>query len=126
MTPFYIFMFIMSLLIPLVMIIIGAVFIKRPPKKINGIYGYRTRMSRKSQETWDFAHLFSGRIFFRMGIVMIVPSVIVMLLVHGRSEDTVGFVGGILELAQCVFLVLPIPFTERALRENFDENGRRL
>ena len=46
---FYIFMFVMSLVIPTVMIVTGTVFIKRPPKKINGIFGYRTRMSRKSQ-----------------------------------------------------------------------------
>jgi hypothetical protein len=125
MTSFYVFMFAMALLIPVVMIIIGVVFIKRPPKKINGIYGYRTKMSRKSQETWDFAHHYFARIFLWTGIFMMIPSAVVLFLIYGQDADTVGRTGGILEFIQCVFLFLPILFTERALRKNFDENGRR-
>lgn len=126
MTSFYIFMFVMALIIPAVMIIIGTIFIKRPPRRINGLYGYRTARSRKSQETWDFAHHFSGRVFLRVGTITLVPSVIVMLLINDRSEDTVGWIGGILELVQCAFLFLSILLTERALRKNFDEIGRKL
>ena len=122
---FYIFMFVMSLVIPAVMIIIGAFFLKRPPKKINGIYGYRTALSRKSQETWDFAHHYSGRLYLIIGLIMVIPSVIVMLLACGRDMDTVGWIVGGVELVQCVFLILPIIFTELALRRNFDENGRK-
>ena len=45
----------MLLLIPAVMIVVGAVFLKRPPKRVNGFYGYRTQRSMSSQEAWDFA-----------------------------------------------------------------------
>ena len=39
---FWIFMLVMDLLIPVTMVFIGKRFQKKPPKEINGIYGYRT------------------------------------------------------------------------------------
>ena len=47
---FWIFMLLTDLLIPLLMIGLGRLFMKRPPKRINGIYGYRTKRSMKTQE----------------------------------------------------------------------------
>ena len=49
---FWIFMLVMDLLIPVTMVFIGKRFQKKPPKEINGIYGYRTAMSMKNKETW--------------------------------------------------------------------------
>ena len=34
----------------------GRVMLKHPPKEINNFFGYRTAMSRKNRDTWDFAH----------------------------------------------------------------------
>ena len=51
---FFIFMFICNLLIPLLMIICGYFMRRKPPKEINGLIGYRTAMSRKNKDTWDF------------------------------------------------------------------------
>ena len=60
----------MLLLIPAVMIVIGAVFLKRPPKRVNGFYGYRTARSMSSQEAWDFAHRVCGRLWLGCGIAV--------------------------------------------------------
>lgn len=49
---------------PLLMIIFGAIFRKAAPKKINSLYGYRTTMSMKNRDTWEFAHHYFGRIWF--------------------------------------------------------------
>lgn len=53
---FLIFMVIMLLLTPLTMIGFGKYFIKSAPKEINGAFGYRTSMSMKNKDTWQFAH----------------------------------------------------------------------
>ena len=53
----------LDLLVPLIMIGIGLSFLKKPPKDINGAYGYRTPMSMKNQDTWDFAHRVCGRVW---------------------------------------------------------------
>ena len=47
------------------------VTMKFPPKKINGIYGYRTSRSMKSQENWDIAQRYSSRLMLKQGLVML-------------------------------------------------------
>lgn len=57
---FWIYSLAMVLLIPLIMIVLGFIYGKYPPKKINHISGYRTTMSMKNQDTWDFANRYMG------------------------------------------------------------------
>ena len=94
-------------------------------KEINAFYGYRTSMSMKNADTWAYAHRYCGKIWYICGWVLLIPSVVLMLLVLGRDEDTVGNTGLILCLGQIVPLLLSIIPTERALRKNFDKKGRR-
>ncbi len=54
-------MFIPLLILSLVFITAGLIMAKYPPKKINPIYGYRTRRSMQSPETWKFAQRVSSR-----------------------------------------------------------------
>ncbi|WP_077074620.1 SdpI family protein [Aedoeadaptatus urinae] len=42
-------------LIPGIMVFFGRLMGDHPPKTINGAYGYRTSMSMKNQDTWDYA-----------------------------------------------------------------------
>lgn len=123
---FWIFMLTMELLIPVTMIGYGKIFLKKVPKEINGMVGYRTSMSMKNKETWEFAHLYCGKLWYRLGWVSLFPSVIAMLFVIGKDNDTVGYRGLIITIIQCVLLIGPIFPTERALRRNFDRDGRRL
>ena len=125
---FWIFMFIMNLLIPLTMIIFGYIYDKRPPKKPKSKFayaGYRTKMSMINIETWEYAHRFFGKLWFRFGIVLGVTSIIVLLFVIGKDKDTIGFVGMIVCYVQIVVMILPAIPTEMALRKNFDKNGKR-
>lgn len=48
---FWIFMLIMDLLIPFTMIGFGKMFLKKAPDQINYVFGYRTSMSMKNQDT---------------------------------------------------------------------------
>lgn len=122
---FWIFMLICNLIVPIIMIMIGYWFVKCPPKTINNVYGYRTTMSRKNQETWDFAHNYCGRVWIKAGWCLLVASVLITLPTIGSSDETVGWVGGIFELIQCIILIGSIFPVERALKKNFDKNGNR-
>lgn len=122
---FWIFMLVTDLLIPAVMIGFGRVFMKHPPKEINGIYGYRTSMSMKNKETWAFAHKYNGKLWYICGLVMLPVTIVVMLFVLGSDEGMVGMVGGILCAVQTLLLIASIVPTERALREHFDAQGKR-
>ncbi len=39
-----------------------------PPKKINPVYGYRTRKSMKSEENWQLANHYSNGIMLKAGL----------------------------------------------------------
>lgn len=82
-------------------------------------------MSSKNQDTWDFAHRYFGRLWYRAGLMLLPITIIAMLLVFGRDDDTVGTVGAILCVIQCVPMIGLIIPTERALRKNFDKYGIR-
>lgn len=120
---FWIFMLVSDLLIPLTIIGFGNYFIKNAPKEINGIFGYRTAMSMKNRDTWEFAHHYCGKIWFFSGLIMFFLSFIAMLYVIGKDVNYVGIYGGILCGIQLIFLIASIVFTETALRKNFDEFG---
>ncbi|MBQ6885985.1 MAG: SdpI family protein [Lachnospiraceae bacterium] len=121
---FWIFMLICNSLIPLMMWGIGSWFEKKPPEGINGVIGYRTKRSMKSQEAWDFAQRYMGRLWKRIGSNMLVPSIVIMLFTHGMTEDGIGNVSLVLIHVQMIVLLVSIYPVEKALKQKFDENGK--
>lgn len=121
----WIFMLVMVLLLPVTMTCIGNLFMHKPPRTINGIYGYRTARSMASQDAWDFAHRFFGTRCRKLGWWLILPSAAAMLPVLGKGEDNIGTAGIVLTLVQLVFFIAPIVSTERALAQYFDKRGVR-
>lgn len=119
-------MFIMNLLIPFTMIGFGKYFIKHAPSKINMVFGYRTNMSMKNKETWEFAHNYFGKIWYVWGLIMLIITALLMIFVIGKSVDEVGMAGGIICGMQLLFSVGSILPVEIALRNNFDKSGKRL
>ncbi len=122
---FWIFMFLMDLLIPLTMVVLGKRFMSNPPKKINAVFGYRTAMSMKNNETWKFAHKYCGKLWFLCGLALLPISIIPMLFVFNKGSDVIGVAGGIICMIQLFALIGSIFPTETALRKTFDENGIR-
>ena len=117
MTGFWVFMLIMCLLTPVMMIGFGEYFMKGGPKQVNSTFGYRTTRSMKNQETWRFAHQYSGKIWQRSGLVLLPVSIVLMLFVYGKSVDMTGIAGLIIVIAQMIVMICAIPFTEAALKE---------
>ena len=122
---FWIFMLAMNLLFPLIMIVMGRYFMKKSPKEINYIFGYRTNMSMKNKDTWDFAHKYFGKRWFCLGWLLIPISVIPMLFVIGKGEDIIGTVGMVVMVIDLILLIAPIFPTERALKKIFDKDGNK-
>lgn len=122
---FWIFMLTMDLLIPFTMIGFGRYFMKKAPDEINVVFGYRTTMSMKNKDTWEFAHKYCGKVWYVCGVVMFPITVILMLGVLGKSKDCVGTVGGIICGVQLITLIGSILPTENALKKNFNNNGER-
>ena len=122
---FWWFMFACDLLIPIIMMIAGRMMWKHCPKQINMIYGYRTSRSMKNMDTWKFAHDYCGRLWWKTGIIMLIPSVLVNIPFYRSSDEVVGLVGGILCMVQMVVLTAAIFPTEAALKKTFYDDGTR-
>lgn len=122
---FWWFMFFCDLQVPAVMIFGGRMMWKHPPGKINGIIGYRTSRSMKNKETWKFAQEYCGRLWWKIGWLMLAPSAILHISFYGCPEETVGMVGGFLCIVQCAVLIGSIFPTERALKKNFTDEGKQ-
>ena len=122
---FWVFMLAMDLLIPGVMIGFGKEFQKNPPAEINPGYGYRTAMSSKNQDTWDFAQRHMGKVWYQAGRVLLIPSALPLLFVLGRDVGLVGTVGMVICGVQLAVMLGSIGATERALKKNFDKSGKR-
>lgn len=122
---FWIFMLIMELLVPATLIGFGLALVRRPPGTINSVYGYRTPMSSKNMDTWNFAQRYCGKIWYISGRVLLIPTVLASLAVLGKDDDTVGNMGAILCTVQLIPMLGAIIPTELALRRKFDKNGNR-
>ena len=111
---FYIMMFICNLLIPIVMLICGFFMSKYPPKEINGIIGYRTTM-----DTWKFAHDYCGKLWLKLGLLLLIPTIIIQIPFSHSSENVIGYMTLIVEGIQFVAILGSIVFVERALKFSF-------
>ena len=109
------------LLVPTIMLGTGMSWKNHPPRKINGLYGYRTRRSSSSQAAWDFAHAYCSALWLRWGGVMSVVTVAACALIWRQSWFYEAVFA--LSMAQCAVLLLSILPVERALRAKFDEHG---
>lgn len=122
---FWLYCTAMCLLIPAVMLYFGWRFQKHPPKRINSLYGYRTARSMKNQQTWDFAHQVCGKLWFRVGLILLPVSLAPMLFLRGRSVGEIGMGCVPVVAIQVVVLLGSIFPVERALKRNFDQFGRK-
>ena len=85
---FWWFMYICNLLLPVIMVIAGRMMWKYPPKEINSIYGYRTKRSRINQDTWKFAHEYCGRLWWKMGVILLALTILFFIPFMRDSVET--------------------------------------
>ena len=118
-------MLLMDLLIPLTMVVFGKMFITKSPENINAVFGYRTTMSMKNKDTWEFAHKYCGKLWLKCGLALLPLSVVPLIFVFNKGTDIIGTVGGIVCAVQLIPLIGSIFPTEAALKKTFDRNGIR-
>ena len=106
----------MSIFFGLVLIVIGIIFKVKAPKKINHLYGYRTRRSMKNQAHWDYAHAYSANLSIYLGLACMAAAPVGWYL--KLSEVAEVFIGVGWLILVCFMLFWR---TEKALKEKFGE-----
>lgn len=122
---FWWFVLVSDMLVPVIQIIAGWIMWKYCPSSINNVLGYRTKWSKKNQDTWEFAHKHCGRTWWKVGLVLLVLTVAVHIPFYGADEDTIGNLCLIVTGVQLVALIGSVFPTERALKRTFNEDGTR-
>lgn len=106
------------LLIPLlsgiIFFIAGIILKKYPPKEINHLYGYRTKRSMTSQETWDFSQQFAANQLMVFAVLLALLSLIGLFFKPNAGIATILAIT--LLLLICVLLILRV---EKALKKKF-------
>ena len=98
-------------------IIAGIILYFFPPKNINGLYGYRTAASMKSQENWDFAQIYSAQKAILSGIILCIVGILAGFV--SMSENLQIVIGLSILISFCIYLFIS---TEKALKEKFHNN----
>lgn len=122
---FWVFMLAVILLLPGSMLGFGSYFYKKAPDRIDSVFGYRTSMSMKNRDTWQFAHRTCGRLWRILGGLLLAGSVIAMLFLFGSGIQTIAIAAIFILAVQLLFLLGSIFPVERALKKNFDQQGKR-
>lgn len=116
---FWWFMMVSNCLIPITMIIAGRFLWRHYPKDINSVIGYRTKRSMRNEETWKFGNEYLGRLWYRIGLIILLPSILVLIPLASSSENRIGTVSLCLIIVQLILLVGSIIPTEIALKKSF-------
>lgn len=122
---FWWFIFCCDLLMPILMIICGRMMWKHPPKNINGLLGYRTARSMKNMDTWKFAHDYSGKLWWKLGWTIILPSIAIHIPFYSSTDDEISIISLIVVTVQLIILIGSIVPTEQALKKAFADEGVR-
>lgn len=79
-------------IVPIVLIIMGIIQTKYPPRDINSFLGFRTKKASRSQRNWDIAQKLCGKYLVISGVISAISFITVLII-----KKIVGFDDVILE-----------------------------
>jgi len=102
----------------IICIVIGFIFKVFPPRKINSIYGYRTSLSMKNQDTWNEAQKYSANTFIILGFIYVALG---FVLSHLIGNISIGYESIVILIGFTIMIVLD----EVHLKKVFSKDGGR-
>ncbi|MEO9870789.1 SdpI family protein [Ekhidna sp.] len=106
-----------NLVVGPLLLVFALIFKMYPPKKINHIYGYRTKRSMKSQEAWDASNKYGNDLMLWTAIITVVSQIILYLVFDPTTALLTACV------IMCILLVVMVFVVENYLKKNFNSNG---
>lgn len=121
---FWIFMFIVTLLIPTSLLLTW--YLCPKIKTINNVSGYRTKRSMQNQNAWDFAQKYCSKISLYMFFPSLILAIVIMPTVISKPVDVIGWIGLGITMIQMISFIVIIISTEKALKKSFDESKNKV
>lgn len=122
---FFIYLYISNILIPLLTMAAGYFMYKHTPKNINSFIGYRTSLSKKNQDVWEFSNKYAGKVMLITGSVLLILSVIVPLFFIHTDENIFSTFFTAAALTEVGILLCTLIPMNNKIKRTFDENGNR-
>lgn len=110
-------LFIIPIITGPILVIAGFILFKKPPKKINQLYGYRTRLAMKSQEHWEFAQTFSARRMIIWGFFYTTTCLMPLFIQLDEKLEI-----GLAFILMLVFILIPVFETQNKLKKKFEHH----
>ena len=98
---YWMFLFVCNLLIPVTMILVERRYYKKPPKEIDSLSGYRTTRSMQNQENWIYANTYIGKLWWKVGWILIIPTALAQLTFANSSTNKIGILSLTIVSVQC-------------------------
>jgi len=111
--------FIFAIALGLFKLIVGIVMYFFPPKEINNLYGYRTKKSMKSMQSWKLGNRYVASLFILFAIVFTVVNIALISILN--SNITFPSMFGIIGLIDFLTYFLAIALTEIKLSKQYHE-----
>lgn len=113
------FLNIFIFLTPISMIGFGKYFVTLAERGINNNIGYRTKRSMRNSETWEYAHIYCGKLYRILGWVSLIISIVAMALLYGKAEKFIGIAAIGIIVFQIAVLIAAVIITEISLKKKF-------
>ncbi|WP_198517107.1 SdpI family protein [Tenacibaculum sp. SZ-18] len=98
--------------------LLSIVFYYNPPKKINGLYGYRTPRTMANQDIWDFANGFFNKQLLQYAGISFAAALGLSFIAKETSWQPIAIM--VITLGVCVLK------TEQELNKYYDKEGNKL
>lgn len=110
----------LHLLLGPLLLVISLIYVFFPPKKVNMIYGHRTSLSMKNQDTWVEANKRSALMILLVSALTIIVQLIG--IVFKVNQETTLLYATIFLITG---LIIGVLIVEKQLRFIFDKDGNR-
>ena len=116
----YILLILLSFILPVTLLIIGLIFYKFSPQKINSFSGYRTTRSMKNIETWNEANKHSSKLMIKFSFSILLLTTFGVFLAD-KSYKMIVAVILVSTIVSVIFILITIILTEKHLINMFGE-----
>lgn len=103
-------------LLPVIIILIGYLMNKYPPKKVNWIVGYRTRKAMKDENVWKKANEYCGALWIKIGLIMFVISLMLCVLTYLKVIVLSEAFLTVIVLCQVIPLLFSVILVEKKIK----------
>ena len=110
---------------PILLVVLGALYLFKPAPEANFKYGFRTYFGMGSIEAWQFSQRIAGLIFGGLGVLLLVIMLIVVLTFIGKDLFRIAGTAIVCLIIQAVLTLAARVTISVLCWKYFDKDGNR-